>query len=376
MNVIVIGGGVIGLGVAWELANRGASVRLLERGRIGEGTTWAAAGILPAARSDTAIDAFDRLRGLSHEAYPAWAAKIESETGIDVGWRRCGGIYLATTPGEAASLVGGLDYWRDLKIDARRVSSERLADRIGTLASGNFLSRLRAAVEVDDECQVRPPDLLRGLAAVCVAAGVRIEESVSVGLRRDGDRAVYEINGENRFAAADAIVLCGGVWTGQAAKAFGLGMSMVPIRGQVLLYRFAERPFECVVNEGHRYLVPRDDGHVLVGSCEEEVGFQLGTTSEGLRMLAQWAGGVLPEIDLMKPVKSWSGLRPATFDGFPMIGAVPQVNNLYVASGHFRSGVHLAPATATLVADLIERKPPSVDPAPFCVGRMVGQRST
>jgi glycine oxidase len=214
------------------------------------------------------------------------------------------------------------------------------------------------------------------LVAVCLAAGVRIDESVAAGLRRDGDRAICEIDGGNGPADADAIVLCGGVWTGQAAEAFGLGMSMVPIRGQVLLYRFDSRPFECVVNEGHRYLVPRDDGHVLVGSCEEEVGFQLGTTSEGLRMLAQWAGGVVPEIEGMKPVKSWSGLRPATFDGFPMIGAVPQVSNLYVASGHFRSGVHLAPATAGLVADLIEHKATSVDPATFSVGRMVSQPTT
>jgi len=376
MNVIVIGGGVIGLGVAWELATRGAGVRLVERGRIGEGTTWAAAGILPAARSDTASDAFDRLRGLSHEAYRAWAARIATRTGIDVGWRRCGGVYLASTPGEAASLAGNLDYWRDLQIAARRLSPEQLSGRLPALAGSGIIARLRAAVEVEDECQVRPPDLLRGLAAVCLAAGVRIDETVSARLRRDGGRAICEIDGEDGPADADAIVLCGGVWTGQTAEAFGLGMSMVPIRGQVLLYRFDSRPFESVVNEGHRYLVPRDDGHVLVGSCEEEVGFQLGTTSEGLRMLAQWAAGVVPEIGGMQPVKSWSGLRPATFDGFPVIGAVPQVNNLYVASGHFRSGVHLAPATAVLVADLIERKPTSVDPSTFSVGRMVGQNAT
>jgi glycine oxidase len=384
MDVLVIGGGVIGLGVAWELAKRGAQVRLLERGRIGEGTTWAAAGILPAARADTSLDPLDRLRGLSHEAYPQWADVILDQTGIDVGLRRCGGYYLASSAGEAASLVASVDYWQELGLSVERLTAERLAEQVPAIADWAKSPKFKTAVYSEAECQVRPPDLLRGLAAACRASGVRIDEAVGGELVRQRDRAAFRIDQSpdagqaethTQPLTADAIVLCGGVWSGQAAEDFGLKMSLVPIRGQMLLYRLPAPPFRSVVNEGHRYFVPRDDGHVLVGSGEEEVGFENGTTTECLAMLAGWAEGLLPKLAAIKPVKSWSGLRPATFDGFPLIGMVPDAANLFVATGHFRSGVHLAPATAELIADLVQHKPTKVDPSAFGVGRMLASRS-
>jgi len=384
MDVLVIGGGVIGLGVAWELSRRGAKVRLLERAKIGSGTTWAAAGILPAARADTALDPLDRLRGLSHEAYPRWADAILDQTGVDVGLRRCGGYYLASTVGEAASLVANVDYWHELGLKVDRLSADQLAADVPAIARWASSPQFKTALSSEAESQIRPPDLLRGLAAACRAAGVRIDESVGGELIRQGDRAAFRIDRSasanladdlGHSITADAIVLCGGVWSGQAAEDFGLQMSVVPIRGQMLLYRLPRPPFKSVINEGHRYFVPRDDGHLLVGSGEEEVGFQNGTTPECLAMLARWAEGLLPEIAATEPVKSWSGLRPATFDGFPIIGAVPDATNLFVAAGHFRSGVHLAPATAELIADLIEQKPTKVDATTFSVGRMLAARS-
>ncbi len=384
MDVLVIGGGVIGLAVAWELAERGATVRLLERGRIGDGTTWAAAGILPAARADTSLDPLDRLRGLSHEAYPRWADAILDQTGIDVGLRHCGGYYLASSVGEAASLVANVDYWQELGLKVDRLAAEQLAEQVPAIAHWAQSPKFKTAIYSEAECQVRPPDLLRGLAAMCRASGVRIDEAVGGELVRRGDRAAFRLDQSadadhavkySHELAPDAIVLCGGVWSGQAAEDFGLKMSLVPIRGQMLLYRLPAPPFRSVVNEGHRYFVPRDDGHVLVGSGEEEVGFQNGTTPECLAMLAQWAEGLLPDLAAIKPVKSWSGLRPATFDGFPIIGRVPDAANLFVASGHFRSGVHLAPATAELVADLIQHKPTKVDASTFGVGRMLVSRA-
>ncbi len=373
MDVIVIGGGVIGLGVAWQLAQAGVRVRLLMRGQVGDGTTSAAAGILPPARWDTACDAIDRLRGQSHQLFPAWSDAIRSATGIDIGLRQCGGIYLAEKPGEAAALAGAVEYWHDYGITAERLSADQLVARVPQLESWAKSPRFRTAVWVPDEWQVRPPDLLRGLAAACVAAGVEMVEGVAVGLRRRGDRAIIEsASGDLAGVPAGAkIVLCGGVWTGQIAERFGLGLSLVPIRGQMLLYRLNRRPFASVINEGQRYLVPRDDGCLLVGSCEEEVGFEAGTTAEMLAMLQTWAVGVFPELSEVSPIDRWSALRPATFDGFPIIGRMPEVENLWIAAGHFRSGVHLAPATAKLVAALIRNEPPEVDPAAFAVGRLL-----
>lgn len=374
MDVLVVGGGVVGLAVAWELSRRGAAVRLLERGRIGDGTTWAAAGILPAARVDTALDPLDRLRGLSHQAYSEWADRLRDQTGVDVGLRQCGGYYLASTIGEAAALAATVDHWQQLGLLVERLSAAELAVQIPAIAAWAGSSAFKAAAFSHDEWQVRPPDLLCGLAKACRATGVQIDQGVGGCLIRRGERAAWRVDSLDTLES-DAIVLCGGAWSGQAAEAFGLGMSVVPIRGQMLLYRLPSPPFRAVVNEGHRYFVPRDDGHVLVGSGEEEVGFVTGTTAECLSQLARWAEGLLPELKTTAPVKSWSGLRPATFDGFPVIGQVPTATNLYVATGHFRSGVHLAPATAELVADLVERKSPTVDPAAFSVGRMLAATS-
>lgn len=379
MNVVVVGGGVIGLSVAWELARRGATVRLLERAQLGSGTTVAAAGILPAACPDATADAWDRLRGLSHRAYPDWVAAIEQHSGgVDVGWRRCGGYYLASTAGESAALSASGIWWADLGIEVQRLDKTALIEQLPGLASWLDTSAFPTALFCPDECQVRPPELVRGLAAACRHIGVQIDERVEVSVARRGDEATLQLRRVDEHGpgqplptpSASHIVLCGGVWNGQLAQAFGLGMSMVPIRGQMLLYRLPQRPFASVVNEGHRYFVPRDDGYLLVGSCEEEAGFDRSTTEHWLATLAHWAQTRLEWLADIQPVKSWAGLRPGTIDGFPLIGAVPETRNLYVAAGHFRSGIHLAPATASMLADLMEDKPTAVDSWPFRVGRL------
>lgn len=390
MKVLVVGGGVIGLSIAWELAARGAVVRLLERNTVGAGASCAAAGILPAARLDTAIDAIDRLRGHSHELYPGWAAEISRVSGIDIGLRRCGGLYLASTAGEAAALLASREHWADLGITAEALTPANLVTRVPGLSAWANSSRFRAAIWVDDDWRVRPPKLVEALATACRAVGVQIDEHVEGVLERHDHRAVYRVRSlggglspdavRNSPIAmdleADAIVLSGGAWTGQVACDFGLELCVVPIRGQMLQYQFDRPPFGCVVNEGHRYLVPRDDGTVLVGSCEEEVGFESGTTPEIMAMLADWASGVFPELTGREVVQAWSGLRPCSFDGFPILGQVPDIPNLYIAAGHFRSGIHLAPATAERIADLIQGRSPQVESSAFETGRALASKFT
>lgn len=383
----VVGGGVIGLSIAWELAKQGRHVRLLQQGPIGTGASWAAAGILPAARTTAAVDVIDQLRSHSHERYPSWVEQIEAASGIDVGWRRCGGLYLASSAGEAASLAANLQHWRSLGIEAEPLTPAELARRFQPLAAWAERCQ-RLSLWVPDECQVRPPQLLNALAAACRMAGVELQLDTTVRLQRDGRRAVCQVvqakqvgDADSRRLAdaaplgpplqADLIVLCGGTWSGLIGEALGLGLSLVPIRGQMLLYRLATAPLAPIVNEGHRYIVPRDDGHLLVGSCEEEVGFRHGTTSEMLDMLAGWAAGVLPRLAQMRPVASWSGLRPATFDGFPLLGPLPGVDNVIVAAGHFRSGIHLAPVTAETIADMVADRRPAIDPRPLAAARVL-----
>jgi len=374
MRVTIVGAGIIGLSLAWELAGRGAVVRVIERGLAGRETSWAAAGILPAARRETATDPLERLRGLSHELYPQWVKSLAYITGIDSGLRRSGGLYLASSVGEAASLVANLDYQRDLKIETKLLTRAELATDEPSLATWAMSTRFRTAVLSVDEWQIRPPDHLAALLAACRTAGVLIQENACAELVIKSGKAalrVAQAKAPYSVEPADQVVVCGGAWTGQFAAELGLTHSVIPVRGQMLMYQFPVAPLRRIVNEGHRYLVPRDDGRVLIGSCEEEVGFQKGTTAEMLEPLTQWAESILPNLVGMRPEKTWSALRPGTFDGLPMIGRVPEISNLYVAAGHYRSGIHLAPATACVLADMLSGTIPAVDTAAFSVGRLM-----
>ncbi len=373
-RILIIGGGAIGLSTAWELARRGCAVTLLERNQsVGRATSWSAAGILPPANFETATDPIDRLRGLSHNLFPEWVANLQATTGIDPGLRRCGGWYLANTPGEKASMIGMTDYWQSLEIECQPISSDELAKQEPALS--NAIVETAAAWWVPDEYQLRCPDHLKALETACQIAGVEIKTDAKVtDLRWNADSVSAQC--DDVWLDADHVVVCGGAWTGLVADELGLESSLIPVRGQIMLFQTDTPLLRGIVNVGHRYVLCRDDGNTLVGSCEEEVGFQLGTTEVMLETLRQFAVELVPELEGATIAKSWSGLRPLTFDGFPMIGPIPQCNRVHIAAGHFRSGIHLSPATATVIADNILGVPPKVDLDPFRVGKQQHQPIT
>jgi glycine oxidase len=137
----------------------------------------------------------------------------------------------------------------------------------------------------------------------------------------------------------------------------------------MVLYNTDATLLQHVVNEGHRYLVARDDGRLLAGSCEEEVGFDVSTTDTMIRQLRDWAESILPQLQHANIEKTWAGLRPGTFDGLPYIGQVPNNHQLFVASGHYRAGLHLSCATAVVIADLMQDHKPAIDLSAFRIGR-------
>ncbi len=372
-TVLIVGGGVVGLSLAWELSRRGLSVTVLDRAEVGKATSWAAAGILPPANFDTATDPIDKLRGMSHRLFTQWVDELERITSIDIGLRRCGGWYLADTRGERASMIGMCGYWKDLNIDCESVPVDEVARREPAIA--NWITRVAddgihsaAAWWVPDEHQIRTPRYLKALVAACKLAGVTLIENACVdGLRSSATSAAVMCG--SQLHEADAVIVCGGSWTGQVAEVLQLGKSIVPIRGQIMMLKTDEPLLRSVVNVGHRYVMCRDDGSTLVGSCEEEVGFHLGTDEVTLGSLREFAISLVPDLAKAQRVHQWSGLRPLTFDGFPMIGRVPDATNIYVAAGHFRSGVHLSPGTAVVMADLITGGTPAIELNAFRVGK-------
>lgn len=365
-KVVVVGGGVIGLSIAYRLAVDGWHVEVYEAGRLGGGSSWAGAGILPAASLSHVDDPYERLRGYSHQLYRRWSAELRELTGVDNEFRQCGGWYLARSRAERATLTGQKILWEEQGIQCQHchyddlVQAEPSLTQIqpGEIATEGWL--------VEEDCQVRNPRHIQALVSACQKLGVVLHEHTEVvDVGWDADQKVIGVRISDRLVAADHYCFTAGAWTHAFLEKFNLSNGILPVRGQMLLYRLEQPICNSVINEGHRYLVPRLDGHLLVGSCEEEVGFACETTAEQLEALAMWAKSILGESLPEQAVKAWAGLRPGVFDGMPYIGPLTRHPNIWFAAGHFRSGLHLSCGTAEAIADCMKGNAPKVDLNPF-----------
>lgn len=368
-DIIVIGGGVIGLAVARRLAGDGRRVTLLERGACGGEASWAGAGIISPCNPHRDDPLFE-LQGRSVRQYGAFCAALHDETGVDPEYDTGGELKLAFTR----------DVLGILRSDAEAGASMTMPDgrpayRLCTPEEARAIEPVIAAEAVGAlQCRevgtVRNPRLLRALRAACAQRGVVIEEGCPVeDLVVEGDRVVGVVAGGRRLAAG-VVVLCAGAWSAQVHGRLAAVVPMHPVRGQVVSLKLPQRTFEHVIARGKRYLVPRRDGHVLIGSTEEpEAGFSKRTTAAGVAALTETALDLVPSLADAAVVASWAGLRPGTPDGHPYIGRVPGFDGLIAATGHLRSGITLAPVTAEVVAALVAGEPYDVGLAPFAPGR-------
>jgi glycine oxidase len=371
-DCLIVGAGVIGLSIAYELAQAGLRVRVIDRGKAGQEASWAGAGILPPANFSTvatAVHPYDQLRALSNQIHEQWADRLRTETGIDTGYRRCGGIYLARSIGEAAALAGFADDLVSHGIAAQRLSPLELAQLEPVLRPLIDQRNVLCSILLPEEAQLRNPRHLRALLRACQQLGVEVDEQVEVSQISHNKNEIECVVTSNGDRLADRYCFCSGAWTYELLRQLGVTTGILPIRGQIVLYHCSSPPFQHVLNEGSRYLVPRDDGRVLVGSTEEEAGFDKRTTPEALDELRHFACALIPSLQSAEIERSWAGLRPGTFDGFPYIGTIPGLRNGFVAAGHFRSGLQLSAGTARVMGQLIRGLRPDIDLSPFRVGR-------
>jgi len=368
-DVLIIGGGVIGLSLAWDLARRGRSVRVIDRGQPGREASWAGAGILPSA-GQQAMHPYDQLCRLASRLHPEWAAELAALTGIDTGYRRCGGIYLAHTLGEAAALAGWAADQRAQGVSVQRLTAEELSEVEPGLGLPTRSTRQRqTAYVLSEEAQLRNPWHLRALVAACSQAGVLITPHVAAGEVRIAEGRITAIATDAGPLRARRYCFTAGAWTGQLLARLGIPLGVMPIRGQMVLFRCERPPVTHIISQGSRYLVPREDGRLLAGSTEEEVGFDKRTTEQGIAELTHFARSLVPTLSDAAIEQTWAGLRPGSFDGLPYLGRLPGLENAYVAAGHFRSGLYLSPATAVVMSELLRDETPQIDLAPFRVGR-------
>jgi glycine oxidase len=345
-DIIVVGAGIVGAAVAYELARRGAQVRIVDERPVGMGATQASAGVLAPyieAREDSA---FLALTVRSLELFDEFIPRVSSDSGIAVPYKRTGTIDVAASDADMRNLQ------TTASVLARRGVQAVVLDAAGVRAEEPQVSEdAVGGLLIEAHGFVAAGELTRALVAAARARGAQVLEQSRVQrvTTRSGEAVVETSRGS---LAGGAVVFAPGSWAGQIAiDGVSAPVPVRPVRGQLMSLGWVGPPLRRVTWSSRCYLVPWDDGTLLLGATVEEAGFDERATVAGVRDLLDAACEIVPH--------AWSagfrgarvGLRPATSDGLPIIGPSSAVPNLMYATGHYRNGVLLAPLTAELVAD-------------------------
>jgi glycine oxidase len=345
-DVAVVGAGVIGGAVAYELVIRGASVILLDSRGAGLGATQAAAGMLVPY-----IEGFDRplfrIAARSLEMYDAFVDSVARDSGIGIGYQRTGSLQVAV--GEEPS--------EELKATAERakavgVKCEMLGAREALEAEPQLTPDVTAGLLFSDHGFVVANDLSGALSAAAIKHGVRIRIPARARRIARGDNGI-EIELDNDRVTARHVVLAAGSWSSRIRIDGVPELPVRPVRGQLLQLEWSGPQLKRIAWGSRCYLVPANSGSLLVGATVEEAGFDERTTVAGVRDLLDAACDLVPHAWQATFVGARAGLRPATGDGMPIVGRSQKIPGLVYATGHFRNGVLLAPLTARVVADLV-----------------------
>jgi glycine oxidase len=350
VDVLIIGGGVIGLTTAYFLTREQVKVEIVDQGEMGREASWAGAGIIPPSDPTHARDPFDQLRAHSSVLYPKISAELREQTGIDNGYRRSGGLVFHDDKESYFERE-----WRSEGVRFEDVQGSALRRLELSLAAD-----VTSACFLPELAQVRNPWHLKALECYCQGRGVRLRPNCPVvGFERQGSH-ITGVRTHDGMLRADRYLVTAGAWSGGLLESLGWRLGIKPVRGQIALLNTGVPIFRRVLLKGKRYLVPREDGRVLIGSTEEGVGFDKSTTAEAIQGLMRFAISLVPGLADAHQERSWAGLRPGSPDGLPFIGPVPGMSNLFVAAGHFRAGIQLSPATGLILKELFLGQPLTV----------------
>ncbi len=358
-EVLVIGGGLLGMLCARELALRGVRVHLIERGHTGRESSWAGGGILSPLYPWRYPDPVNVLSKWSQGHYPQLIEELNEATGIDPQHRSSGLLFLDALDEKDEAIAWAVRFGHEIEL----LRGSALHQCEPTLSPEHT-----EGLWMPEMGQVRNPRLLQAVRADLEARGVRITEGCEV------TRLVYkagQVNGVETTQGsllAECVVLAAGSWSGQLLASVGLSLPVRPVKGQMLLFRADPDFMQRIVMHDYHYIIPRRDGRVLVGSTlEAEAGFDKQTSKQVADELKAIVRYMVPGL-LDYPLEThWAGLRPGSPEGIPFIGEHPEIAGFYINTGHFRNGVVMGYASARLLSDLVTGHEPCVDPEPYAV---------
>jgi glycine oxidase len=362
-DVIIVGGGVIGCSIAWRLAQAGLKVTVFERGRVGCEASRAAAGMLsPQGESQTAGPFFD-LCLRSRAMYRSFAKELQDASGIDVEYKDEGTLFVVLQGEDDQAKTR----WATWQLEAGLPLEHVSADDIRKIEPAVTESATRA-IFLPREHQVENRRLMDALEIAMKRAGVELIEGAEVTALATEHGKVTGVVSAGKRLNAGVVVVAGGAWSSRLLEPIGLNVKVIPARGQMIAVRGGTCPIKRVLHSSNVYVVPRRDGRLLIGATVEYAGFLKAVTVGAIKHLLSAAVELAPSLKEFEIVETWSGLRPDTLDHLPIIGP-SRVNNLLLATGHFRNGILLAPVTAGLIADVIVTGRVSEELGPFSGNR-------
>ncbi|TCP55360.1 glycine oxidase [Tumebacillus sp. BK434] len=364
-DTLIVGGGVIGCAIAYELAKAGVDVILLEKETLGSQSTRAGAGMLGAQVEMTEPGPMYELGVKSRALFPKLREELLEISGIDMELHTPGIFRVAVDEQDRTALLERQRWQTASGQRAVWFEDEDLRSEMGDLVAPRF-----GALYLPDDHQVRNPQLLLAMAASAKRLGVRMfEHTPMIGFLQENG-AVTGVKTVDGVIRAERVIVAAGAWSGLLARQLGLELPVFPVKGQSFLLDSYAPPTPFTIYTHGCYILPKKNGQVYVGATEEQqAGFDRRPNLRSLASLSSQAVGLLPSLGDLPFSTPLAGLRPGSLDGLPYLGHVPGIEGLYIASGHFRNGVLLSAITGHVMAELLTGKPTSVDLEPFAVGR-------
>ena len=351
-DVVVIGGGVIGLTIARALAHRGAGeICLIERASLGHEASFAAAGMLAPQAEANSQDDFFRLACQSRDLYPDFASSLHDETGIDVELDTTGTLYMALTYHDLVEIERRYEWQTAAGLEVEKLTASQALELEPCISQS-----VRGALRFPRDLQVENRRLLSALAnsvaklGVTVLSGTTVE---SVKIERDEVRGVHTLRG---FISCPNVVVAAGTWSSLlklSQPSEKRAMMVDPVRGQMISFDARPQLTSHVIYSPRGYIVPRRDGRLLAGSTSEHAGFAKQVTAGGISAILQHAQEISPSVSALPIVDTWAGLRPRAPDSLPVLGPCDEIGGLFYATGHYRNGILLAPVTGELITEAV-----------------------
>ncbi len=356
-HIVIVGGGIVGCMTAMALVDAGHRVTIVERNQIASQTSgessWAGGGIVFPLLPWMYSEPVNQLTSYGATSYQQICARLERETGLPTGFINSG--FLLLPPYDQTSAI----HWCE-----KHQQAYEFLDEVDSRLAQNHLTQ--SSLWMPEVSQVRPPYLMNALRQWLVQNDVTLLERTELSPLNETMplKAWKTLDGVE--IKADKFLVTSGAWSFQLLKTVAGQLNIKPMRGQILLYQPDQNLKQIVYKDGF-YMIPREDGYLLAGSTLEDVGFDTSVTDDVKAELAAKAEAIMPALKGLPIIKHWSGLRPGTPENLPVISAHPQIENLYLNTGHFRYGLTMAPASARLISELMTGQAPFIEASPFAL---------